>query len=117
MSVALVQFRPGGHPHGRRNSVNLEVREDAEGEFYHLVTLWKATTAELGHRLTGDRHGWIPQGRLPRAHLSPMTGGKNPRRQLLARRRLRAIVEVAGSRFARMEARHSRIARRERQCE
>jgi hypothetical protein len=31
---------------GRLYSVIFEVREDAEGEFYHLVTLWKATTAE-----------------------------------------------------------------------
>jgi hypothetical protein len=27
-------------------SVIFEIREDAEGEFYHLVTLWKATSAE-----------------------------------------------------------------------
>jgi hypothetical protein len=31
---------------GRLYSVMFKVREDAEGEFYHLVTLWKATTAE-----------------------------------------------------------------------
>jgi len=27
-------------------AVILEVREDAEGEYYHLVTLWKATKQE-----------------------------------------------------------------------
>ena len=27
-------------------TVIFEVREDAEGEFYHLVTLWKATGEE-----------------------------------------------------------------------
>ena len=31
---------------GRLYSVIFEIREDAEGEFYHLVTLWKATPAE-----------------------------------------------------------------------
>jgi len=30
----------------RLYSVIFEIREDAEGEFYHLVTLWKATPAE-----------------------------------------------------------------------
>ena len=27
-------------------TVIFEVREDEEGEYYHLVTLWKATTQE-----------------------------------------------------------------------
>jgi hypothetical protein len=27
-------------------TVIFEVREDREGEYYHLVTLWKATTEE-----------------------------------------------------------------------
>jgi hypothetical protein len=31
---------------GRLYSVIFEIRADAEGEFYHLVTLWKATSAE-----------------------------------------------------------------------
>lgn len=30
----------------RLYSVIFEIREDSEGEFYHLVTLWKATPAE-----------------------------------------------------------------------
>jgi len=41
-----VQHRAIGWVRGRLYSVIFEVREDAEGEFYHLVTLWKATTAE-----------------------------------------------------------------------
>jgi len=40
------QHRAIGWARGRLYSVIFEVREDAEGEFYHLVTLWKATTAE-----------------------------------------------------------------------
>jgi hypothetical protein len=31
---------------GRLYSVIFEVREDKEGEYYHLVTLWKATQEE-----------------------------------------------------------------------
>jgi hypothetical protein len=27
-------------------AVNFEVRQDEEGEYYHLVTLWKATKQE-----------------------------------------------------------------------
>jgi hypothetical protein len=30
----------------RLYSVIFEIREDPEGEFYHLVTLWKATWEE-----------------------------------------------------------------------
>jgi hypothetical protein len=35
---------PVGHP--SLYSVIFEIREAAEGEYYHLVTLWKATTTE-----------------------------------------------------------------------
>jgi hypothetical protein len=41
-----VQHRAIGWVGGRLYSLIFEVREDAEGEFYHLVTLWKATSAE-----------------------------------------------------------------------
>ena len=41
-----VQHRAIGWVRGRLYSVIFEIREDAEGEFYHLVTSWKATTAE-----------------------------------------------------------------------
>jgi uncharacterized DUF497 family protein len=41
-----VQHRAIGWVRGRLYSVIFEIREDAEGELYHLVTLWKATTAE-----------------------------------------------------------------------
>jgi hypothetical protein len=41
-----VQHRAIGWVGGRLYSVIFEIREDAEGEFYHLVTLWKATPAE-----------------------------------------------------------------------
>jgi len=40
------QFRAIGWARGRLYSVIFEVREDAEGEYYHLVTLWKATQEE-----------------------------------------------------------------------
>jgi uncharacterized DUF497 family protein len=41
-----VQHRAIGWVGYRLYSVIFEIREDAEGEFYHLVTLWKATSAE-----------------------------------------------------------------------
>jgi len=40
------QFRAIGWVKGTLYSVIFEVREDEEGEYYHLVTLWKATTQE-----------------------------------------------------------------------
>ncbi|MGH9675487.1 MAG: BrnT family toxin [Candidatus Acidiferrum sp.] len=40
------QHRAIGWVGDRLYSVIFEVREDAEGEFYHLVTLWKATKQE-----------------------------------------------------------------------
>ena len=40
------QFRAIGWAQGRLYSVIYEVREDQEGEYYHLVTLWKATKQE-----------------------------------------------------------------------
>lgn len=41
-----LQLRAIGWVRGLLYSVIFEIREDAEGEFYHLVTLWKATSAE-----------------------------------------------------------------------
>jgi uncharacterized DUF497 family protein len=41
-----MQHRAIGWVGDRLYSVIFEIREDAEGEFYHLVTLWKATAAE-----------------------------------------------------------------------
>jgi uncharacterized DUF497 family protein len=41
-----VQQRAIGWVKGRLYSIIFEIREDAEGEFYHLVTLWKATAEE-----------------------------------------------------------------------
>jgi uncharacterized DUF497 family protein len=41
-----VQHRAIGWVGDHLYSVIFEIREDAEGEFYHLVTLWKATPAE-----------------------------------------------------------------------
>ena len=41
------QFRAIGWAQGKLYSVIFEVREDAEGEFYHLVTLWKSTQEEI----------------------------------------------------------------------
>lgn len=40
------QFRAIGWVKGRLFSVIFELREDNEGEYYHLVTLWKSTKQE-----------------------------------------------------------------------
>ncbi len=40
------QYRAIGWAQGLLYSLIFEVREDDEGEFYHLVTLWKATKEE-----------------------------------------------------------------------
>jgi uncharacterized DUF497 family protein len=40
------QYRAIGWVEERLYSVIFEVREDHEGEYYHLVTLWKATKEE-----------------------------------------------------------------------
>ena len=40
------QFRAIGWVKARLFSVIFEVREDEEGEYYHLVTLWKSTKQE-----------------------------------------------------------------------
>jgi len=37
------QFRAVGWVRGKLFSVVYEVREDGEGKYYHLVTLWKST--------------------------------------------------------------------------
>ena len=40
------QYRAIGWVQGRLFSLIFEIREDALGEYYHLVTLWRATTQE-----------------------------------------------------------------------
>ena len=40
------QFRAIGWVKGKLYSVIYEMREDEEGEYYHLITLWKATAQE-----------------------------------------------------------------------
>jgi len=40
------QFRAIGWVKGELYSVIFEVREDAEDEYHHLITLWKATKEE-----------------------------------------------------------------------
>ena len=40
------QYRAIGWVMGRLYSLIFEIREDEEGEFYHLVTLWKSTKEE-----------------------------------------------------------------------
>jgi len=40
------QFRAIGWVQGKLYSVIYEVREDKDGEYYHLVTLWKTTKQE-----------------------------------------------------------------------
>ena len=41
------QFRAIGWSQGRICSVIFEVRHDSQGEYYHLVTPWKATKEEV----------------------------------------------------------------------
>ena len=40
------QFRAIGWVNGKLYSVIYEVREDKEGEYYHLITLWPSTKQE-----------------------------------------------------------------------
>jgi uncharacterized DUF497 family protein len=40
------QYRAIGWARGRLYSVIFEVREDAEGEYFHLVTLWRSSREE-----------------------------------------------------------------------
>ena len=40
------QFRVIGWVKGKLYSVIYEIREDDEGEYYYLITLWKATKEE-----------------------------------------------------------------------
>ena len=40
------QFRAIGWCCGRLCSVIFEIRHDADGEYYHLITAWKATERE-----------------------------------------------------------------------
>jgi uncharacterized DUF497 family protein len=40
------QYRAIGWIQGRLYTVIYEVREDSQGQYLHLVTLWKATAAE-----------------------------------------------------------------------
>ncbi|HEX7728759.1 MAG TPA: BrnT family toxin [Terracidiphilus sp.] len=40
------QYRAIGWVGGRLFSLIFEVREDREGEYYHLVTLWRSTREE-----------------------------------------------------------------------
>ena len=41
------QFRAIGWSGGRMCSVIFEIRRDGHGEYYHLVTAWKATKQEV----------------------------------------------------------------------
>ena len=40
------QFRAIGWVKGKLFSIVFEIREDNEGEYYHLVTLWRSTKEE-----------------------------------------------------------------------
>ena len=40
------QFRAIGWVQGRLYSLIFEIRNDDDGEYYHLVTLWRATREE-----------------------------------------------------------------------
>lgn len=41
------QFRAIGWVKGKLYSVIFEIRQDDEGVYYHLVTLWKSTSQEV----------------------------------------------------------------------
>ena len=41
------QYRAIGWVQGKLYTVVYEAREDKDGEYYHLVTLWKATKQEI----------------------------------------------------------------------
>lgn len=41
-----IQYRAVGWVKGRLYTLIFEVREDRQGEYYHFVTLWKATHEE-----------------------------------------------------------------------
>ena len=41
------QFRAIGWSRSRMCSVIFEIRQDSDGEYYHLVTAWKATKQEV----------------------------------------------------------------------
>lgn len=45
-SDALEQYRAIGWVGARPYSLIFELRDDSEGEYFHLVTLWKATREE-----------------------------------------------------------------------
>jgi hypothetical protein len=49
------QFRAIGWVKGQPFSVIYEIREDEEGEYYHLVTLWKSTRQE---EILYEEHSW-----------------------------------------------------------
>jgi uncharacterized DUF497 family protein len=42
----LLQYRAIGWAKSRLYAVVYEIRKDKRGEYYHLVTLWKATAEE-----------------------------------------------------------------------
>lgn len=44
--TCLEQYRAIGRVGEKLFSLIFEVREDKDGEYYHLVTLWKATRQE-----------------------------------------------------------------------
>ena len=46
-SMSLIQYRAIGWVGMRLFTVIFEIRNDKEGEYYHLVTLWKATKEEM----------------------------------------------------------------------
>jgi len=56
------QFRAIGWSRGRLCSVIFEIRRDASGEYYRLVTVWKATKEEEA-KLCRKRLGRIPRQR------------------------------------------------------
>ena len=41
------QFREIGWVDGKLYSIIFEIRQDNQGDYYHLVTLWKSTSEEI----------------------------------------------------------------------
>jgi uncharacterized DUF497 family protein len=44
--MSVIHYRAIGRVRGKLYTVIFEQREDGQGEYYHLVTLWKSTKQE-----------------------------------------------------------------------
>jgi uncharacterized DUF497 family protein len=67
------QYRAIGWVGEKLYALIFEVREDNDGEYYHLVTLWKATTQE---QQLYEEHSKTEKGYIGREHCPPRRPGK-----------------------------------------